>query len=469
MNFRSRFSKKILLIFLGDVGILYLSLYVSLLLRYGKQAGGMLIEKHLFAFSLIFPVWLVLFGAFEFYNLRFFKNEKAFLYRLLRVMLINAAIAIVMFYLFPLEIEPRRNLLLIAFFATLFIFLWRMMFNLLIVRASVSRVAFFGGNKETADLARYLATHPQLGHRPVAFVSANGSLVSFPSEMAKISLSDTNLHRRMRELRVEIIVIAPELKRDKAIVGFLLKAIPLGISVVEFTSFHEMMTGKIPLSLIQDVWFVENLIGIRRPSYEFAKRWLDIFLALGLGAFAIVTYPVIALAIKLDSRGQIFFRQQRISRHGKIFQLIKYRSMVPDAHKISSYKRSPVPNGIGRSGEDTDHRLTRIGRLLRRSYIDELPQIINILRGEMSFIGPRPERPEFVEQLKQKVPFYETRLLVLPGLTGWAQINMEDDASVEDAPEKMQYDLYYIKNRSFVLDTLIAVRTIFTVLQRSGR
>lgn len=460
MNVRNRFSKKVLVIFLGDVIILYVSLYVSLLLRYGAQAGDLLVEKHLLPFSLIFPVWLVLFGAFEFYNLRFLKNEKAFLYRLLRVMAINTGIAIVIFYLFPFGIEPRRNLFLIAFLAALLIFVWRSVFNLLIIRTSVARVAFFGTNREMAELASFLLKHPQLGHHPVAFVSSNAHPLAVPPKVASLTLHDDDLHLRMRSLKVETIVLAPDLKHDKTVVAFLLKVIPMGISVAEFTSFHEMMTGKIPLSLIQDVWFVENLIGIRRPTYEFAKRSLDIFLALGLGVFTLATYPLIALAIKLDSSGPIFFRQQRVSRHGKTFELIKYRSMVQDAHRISGYKRS---------GEDTDPRLTRIGIFLRRSYTDELPQVINILRGEMSFIGPRPERPEFVEELKRSVPFYETRLLVLPGLTGWAQIHMEDDASVEDAPEKMQYDLYYVKNRSFVLDMLIAIRTIFTVLQRSGR
>ena len=134
--------------------------------------------------------------------------------------------------------------------------------------------------------------------------------------------------------------------------------------------------------------------------------------------------------------------------------------MVKDADIIGGYKKN---------GHGADPRITRIGAFLRKSYLDEIPQIINILRGEMSFVGPRPERPEYVEDLKQKIPFYEMRLLVPPGITGWAQVNMQDDASVEDAPEKMQYDLYYIKNRSFALDLLIALRTLFTIFQREGR
>jgi len=148
-----------------------------------------------------------------------------------------------------------------------------------------------------------------------------------------------------------------------------------------------------------------------------------------------------------------------VQYEGREFELIKFRSMVKDADQIGGFKKI----------EGKDPRYTPVGLFLRKSYVDELPQILNVLRGDMSFVGPRPERPEYVQDLKKNIPFYEMRLLVLPGITGWAQINMEDDASVEDAPKKMQYDLYYIKNQSFLLDINIILKTILTILSRSGR
>jgi lipopolysaccharide/colanic/teichoic acid biosynthesis glycosyltransferase len=261
-----------------------------------------------------------------------------------------------------------------------------------------------------------------------------------------------------QNLGIDTIVITREIKENKSLVRLLFDAIPLGVSVVEFPAFHEAMTGKIPLSLIGELWFLENLAGIKNGFYEFFKRWLDVIMAGLLTIPALLLFPLIAVATKLDSDGPIFYRQRRVGRHGKEFSVLKYRSMIKDADKLGGLKEGGL-----------DPRHTYVGRILRKGYLDELPQIINILKGEMSFVGPRPERPEYVKELRQKIPFYEMRLLAPPGITGWAQINMENDASVEDAPEKMQYDLYYTKNRSMILDLLIAIKTLFTILRREGR
>lgn len=459
MNLHSRISKKVLLIFLGDTALLFAALYAGLIIRYGSLLTTGIVTKHFVSFSIIFPIWIVTFGAFGFYDLRLLKNEKVFLYRLLRVMAINTILAIIIFYLFPFAIEPRRNLLIIATLTTAAIFIWRYLFNLLIIRAAVNRVIFIGFNEEMVRLAGFLLHHPQLGHKPVAFSSGHTQPLPLPSNLTHIPLNHENLSRSIRDTKPDIVVISPEMKGNKMTVSVLLTLIPSGITVAEFPAFHEAMTGKIPLSLIEEVWFLENLIGIRKRSYEFLKRILDISLSFIIGIISLCLLPFIALAIKIDSAGPILFRQKRVGRHGKPFTLIKFRSMVANAESLS---------GLKVHGQK-DPRHTRMGALMRATYIDELPQIINILRGEMSFIGPRPERPEYVEYLKQKIPFYETRLLVPPGITGWAQVNMENDASVEDAPEKMQYDLYYIKNRTFILDLLIVLRTLFTIVQRQGR
>lgn len=459
MNLHSRISKKVLLIFLGDAALLFAALYAGLIIRYGSLLTAGIVTKHFASFGIIFPIWLLTFGAFGFYDLRLLKNEKVFLYRLLRVMAINTVLAITIFYLFPFEIEPRRNLLIIAVLATAAIFVWRYLFNLLIIRAAVNRIIFIGFNEEMVRLAGFLLHHPQLGHKPVAFSSGHTQPLILPADLTHIPLNHDNLPRAIRDTKPDMVVISPEMKGNKMTVSVLLTLIPSGITVAEFPAFHEAMTGKIPLSLIEEVWFLENLIGIKKRSYEFLKRILDIGLSFIIGIISLCLLPFITLAIKIDSAGPILFRQKRVGRHGKPFTLIKFRSMVANAQSLS---------GLKVHGQE-DSRHTRMGTLMRATYIDELPQIINILRGEMSFIGPRPERPEYVEDLKQKIPFYETRLLVPPGITGWAQVNMENDASVEDAPEKMQYDLYYIKNRTFILDLLIVLRTLFTIVQRQGR
>ncbi len=457
----------IVFLILIDLALFYGALFGSLTLRYlGNPEGPLLIQRHIIPFAVIFPVWLVIFGAFGLYDVRIMKNSKLFLYRLIRAMTTNAVATILILYVFlpAFAIEPRRNLLLIALSATVLVFLWRFLFNVLIVRAPTSRVIFLGLTREAAELADFLLLHPQLGYKPLAFVSTDNEGVSAPLpgmlSNGKIPRypSHKNLAAIIKEQRADTVVILREVKENKVLVRLLFDAIPLGVGVVEFPRFYEMLTGKIPLSLIGEVWFLENLVGIRKQFYEFFKRGFDVAIALIAGVPALALFPFIASAIKINSGGPVFYRQKRVGKNGNEFWVLKYRSMVKDAEKIDGFKR-----------EGYDVRHTKTGLFLRKNYLDELPQIWNILKGEMSFVGPRPERPEYVEKLKQKIPFYEMRLLVPPGITGWAQVNMEDDASVEDAPEKMQYDLYYIKNRSFILDALIALKTTLTILQRRGR
>lgn len=459
INLRKRISKKVLLILIGDILILYAALYTALVIRYASYLNPAIVHNHFTSFGIIFACWLIIFGAFGFYDLRFMKNEKVFLYRLLRVMAINTIAAITLFYLFPFEIEPRRNLFLIVSLAAIGIFCWRYVFNLLVIRTAVTRVVFMGFNKEMIALAGLLIYHPQLGHKPVAFISGQEQPLLLPTGIVHIPLNHENLARTIRETRPDMIIISPEMKGNKMTVSVLLSLIPLGVSIAEFPAFHEAMTGKIPLSLIEETWFLENLIGMRKRSYEFGKRLLDIALSVPVSIITLAALPFVTLAIKLESPGPIFFRQNRVGKYGSLFTLIKFRS----THRTS------VTPYQGWKKEKDDSVYTKIGMLLRKSYLDEFPQVMNVLKGEMSFIGPRPERPEFTEQLKQKIPFYETRLLVPPGITGWAQVNMENDASVEDAPEKLQYDLYYIKNRTFILDLLIALRTLSAIVRRQGR
>ncbi|MFH1534764.1 MAG: sugar transferase, partial [Patescibacteria group bacterium] len=222
--------------------------------------------------------------------------------------------------------------------------------------------------------------------------------------------------------------------------------------------FYESVTGKIPVSLIDKTWFLENLLEINKQTFEKFKRVVDIIFSIILFIPFIIVYPFAALAIKINSKGPVFYKQKRVGKNEKFFEILKFRSMVADAEK----------NGAEWAKEN-DKRITIAGNILRKTRIDELPQIWNVLKGDLSFVGPRPERPEFVQELENQIPHYSMRHLVRPGLSGWAQINFPYGASVEDATEKMQYDLYYIKNRSFLLEISIMLKTIMTLLSHSGR
>jgi exopolysaccharide biosynthesis polyprenyl glycosylphosphotransferase len=226
------------------------------------------------------------------------------------------------------------------------------------------------------------------------------------------------------------------------------------------TSLYEEITGRVPLDHLDADWVIAAYLDQNRGRlpYLLFKRLLDIGLALVGLALLAVLLPFIALAIRLESPGPILYRQTRLGQGGRPFTLYKFRSMVADAEA----------DGQARWATSDDNRVTKVGLWLRRSRLDEAPQLWNVLRGEMSLVGPRPERPEFIEELQHQIPFYRARLIVPPGLTGWAQVNYGYASTVADAALKLQWDLYYIRHRSAWLDLLILWRTIRVIVGFKG-
>ncbi|MNY12702.1 UDP-N-acetylgalactosamine-undecaprenyl-phosphate N-acetylgalactosaminephosphotransferase [compost metagenome] len=231
-----------------------------------------------------------------------------------------------------------------------------------------------------------------------------------------------------------------------------------GCEVKSVARFYENLSGRIPVEHINHAWFAYELNEANRKIYTVTKRLFDIFFSL-LGLLAIgLILPIIALLIKLESNGPVIYSQVRVGKGGKPFKIYKFRSMIQNAE-----------SGGAVWARENDTRITKVGMFLRKSRLDELPQLVNVLIGDMSLVGPRPERPEFGETLSDAIPFYNRRHIVLPGITGWAQIKFPYAASIADAREKLQYDLYYIKNRSIFLDLVILARTILVVIKKLGR
>lgn len=457
MPFQRRIVKSFIL-FMGDMAAYYAALSLMILARYYDAHLAYFFEIHFIPFSIIFAVWVITTYISGLYELRAVKNTPSFYNRLYKVFLFNAASAISIFYLLPyFQVTPRANLFIVIAAAFIFIIFWRWVAQYTMAARGASRILFFGQSKEVIELADFLQQNPQIGYLPTAIMAIDNKdhLTELP---LKVFSFNHSLPRIIKDEGIELIVASTDIKKNETLVRMLFQAVPLGVPVFDFLSFYENVTGKIPVSLVGEVWFLENLVGVKNDYYEFLKRYSDLIMATLLGIPALVFFPFIALAVKLNSPGPVFYKQKRVGLGGKDFSLIKYRSMVHGAEAMDWKKR-----------DGPDPRHTKVGAFLRKSYLDELPQIINILKGEMSFVGPRPERPEFVKQLKNKIPFYEIRLLVKPGITGWAQINMENDASVEDAMEKLQHDLAYIKNRSVWFDLTIALKTIRTMVSRSGR
>lgn len=261
-----------------------------------------------------------------------------------------------------------------------------------------------------------------------------------------------------RQVRADVIVVALSERRGHFPLGDVLRCKLNNILIMDAPTIYERVQGKLMLESITPSWLIFSQGFMRTSLFSFSKRSIDIILSVVGLLLTLPFFPLIALSIKLDSHGPVFFRQLRVGNREKQFMLYKFRSMRQDAE---------LGSGAVWAAEK-DPRITRLGRFLRNSRVDEIPQLINVLKGDMSFVGPRPERPEFVEKLKKIIPYYSKRHFIQPGLTGWAQVRYPYGASVEDAVEKLRYDLYYIKNISPFLDTLIFFETIKVVLFGRG-
>jgi sugar transferase (PEP-CTERM system associated) len=258
--------------------------------------------------------------------------------------------------------------------------------------------------------------------------------------------------------KVDRIVVALEERRGGFPAEELLKCRMDGIPIEDGVAFYERLAGKLLLDRVHPSFLIFSDGFVKSKLSRIAKTAMDYFFAsLGLIVF-IPIMGLVALAIKMDSLGPVFYRQERVGKDGRIFELLKFRSMRPDAEE----ETGPV------WAQENDERVTRVGRIIRKLRIDEMPQMINVLRGEMSFVGPRPERRHFVDHLRREIPYYDKRLAVKPGVTGWAQIEYAYGASENDAFEKLKYDLYYMKNMSPILDLVIIFRTVKIVLFGNG-
>jgi sugar transferase (PEP-CTERM system associated) len=307
-----------------------------------------------------------------------------------------------------------------------------------------------------AQRLRALGNRPEAGFAIVGYVVMNEGTPVVEEAIARTAIHD--LARYVENLGVSEVVLALEERRNALPLKDLLRIKTAGVHVNDFSSFMERETGRVDLDTVNPSWFIfSDGFSSGRTLSAAAKRLFDITASLLL---LLLTAPIIllfALAVKLDSRGPAFFRQTRVGLFGENFEVIKLRSMRTDAEA----------NGAQWATKN-DPRVTRLGRFIRKVRIDELPQTWSVLKGEMSFVGPRPERPEFVNDLEEQLGYYAERHMVKPGITGWAQVNYPYGASIEDSRHKLEYDLYYVKNYSPFLDILIMLQTLRVVLWNEG-
>ena len=425
-------------LFTFDFVTLNIALYLMLVIDNMGMPSVEFYLRHLFPMNLLFVLWMVSFFIEGLYSLREFKNSGLSV-SLLKVQIVNAIVGFLFFYIFPLGITPKTNVIVLALLSAWFLFLNRkILFKIFSYEAFSINVSLYGNSETIDEISSQLQERPYLGFRILGRAKCIEQQIDQSADLIVIDKNEN-----------------PRLKFEKEV----LELLRSGQSWTDMGSFYEVITGKVSLPTLNDFWFVENCGIDKSASYRFSKQLIDS--ATGL-LILLLTIPLFLLLfpVLLVTQGRPFFYSQvRTGLRGKDFKIYKLRTMRVDAEKDGAKWAKPK-----------DDRITPIGSFLRLTRIDELPQAWNILRGDMSLVGPRPERPEIIsEKLEGKIPFYHARHLVRPGVTGWAQVNFRYGFSEEDTMEKLQYDLYYVKNQSIWLDIKTILKTIKIVLAGGGQ
>lgn len=417
----------------GDIAFGYIALFYTVYLGFWPNFTLDVLEQHLLPFSILYLIWLVLFYIFGLYDLDFTNPKANLLTRLAVCLTVCLAIGAIFFYTVPLfGITPKTNLLInLALFGFLII-IWRQLFYWLFSSRFLKNIGILGKNHWTDKLITEIKAHPQLGYRFIKFFAASQSL-----------------YNQVKKERINTLIIAQNINQKKTIVRELYNCLPLKVNFLNLATAYEILFNKIPVDFIDQEWFLNNLAEGEKNGYDKIKRLIDVFLALLIISAASLLWPIIALLIKKQDNGPIFYKQQRTGKEGKTFWLYKFRTMQPNAEKHGP-----------EWAKANDERATKVGKILRKVHLDELPQMFNVLKGDIALVGPRPERPEFVRKLERAIPHYNLRHIIKPGFTGWAQIKFRYARTAMDSQEKFQYDLYYLKNRSFLLDLGILLKTL---------
>ncbi|MBK9529741.1 MAG: TIGR03013 family PEP-CTERM/XrtA system glycosyltransferase [Acidobacteria bacterium] len=459
----SRFSPRIFWLLLADAAILYGGIILAMYLRLGFSGTENELDtkngwvKILLASS----VCLLIMYFYDLYDYIVMTNRRELMLRLVQALGIAWALLALLFYFVPPLLIGRGVSVISVPLVLGLLLTWRMFIHSLTGHPEIGEKILVVGTGQTAlDTAEAVWERRDAGYRIAGFISENGAKPMDKLGQSIILGKGPDLESVIINEKIDRVVIAVRERRGAFPTEALLKMSLAGdVSIEECTSFFERITGKVHVDMLRPSWLI--FAGRRRdsPVKTIFREVMHRSLAL-LGLVLSLPFAMLAaILIKLESRGPIFYKQERVGKSGKTFKVIKFRSMRTDAEK----------DGKPIWAATNDERVTRIGRVMRATRIDEIPQFWNILKGDMSFVGPRPERPHFVKQLGTEIPYYDHRHLVAPGLTGWAQIKYPYGASVADARQKLQYDLYYIKNQSLTLDLVIVFETVKTVLFGKGR
>ena len=456
-----RLNGRTILLILAEASLVFGAIVCAVYLRFGViDAPFELVAKNGYFKAAVAGFFcLAAFYLFDLYDFLVMHDRRELVLRLVQALGLAWIALALSFYIFP-SLMIGRGVSLIALPLALALMVgWRISIHWFLGHPDFGeRLLIVGSGSLAVEVAREVLNRPDAGYRIVGFIGNDTELLGKSLINPRVIGLTEQLDDIVKQENIDRIVVAMGERRGQFPTNKLLQLSLAGrVNIEEGASFYERITGRVSLNMLRPSWLIFTGRGRQAKIAELSRTLVHWLVAL---VGALLSLPIVlltAILIKLESKGPVFYKQERVGKNGRTFVLAKFRSMTVDAEK-----EGPVWASKG------DARTTRVGRIIRKIRVDEIPQFWNILKGEMSFVGPRPERPHFVAQLAEEIPFYEQRHLIAPGLTGWAQIKYPYGASIEDARQKLQYDLFYIKNHGLILDAVIMFETIKIILFGRG-
>jgi exopolysaccharide biosynthesis polyprenyl glycosylphosphotransferase len=461
-QWRIRVRERRFILLIGDLIVSYLSVLIGLFFWGQKDwlhfSWEFVDQRAPFWFYLLPFFWILI--MMDLYDVSRANRRKDTLKGVATAALLSVLLYMVIFFISDPNSLPRRGVAIFVASATLFTILWRFFYIRVFTAPIFSRrVLIIGAGKAGSTFAGMLNKLAPPPYTVVGFVDDDQKKQEATVEGYPVLGTSKNLLSLIQEKEISdlLFAISGDVKPD--MFRNILFAEEQGIEVTSLPVSYEEIFGRVPIFLLQSDWILRTFIDQTRTSgiYETAKRMLDVVLSLFGAIVLIILLPFVSLLIILDSGFPVFYHQPRVGKNGVPYNIYKFRTMVKDAEKAGA-----------RTASENDQRITKTGKLLRKSHIDELPQVLNILKGEMTIVGPRSEQIELVDKFQKELPFYRARLLAKPGLTGWAQINQRYATTTEDTAVKLEYDLYYIKHRNLILDLAVIIRTVGAVIGFKG-
>ena len=452
-------TRELLILLSGDILFFIVALWLTLLVRYAAIPDSQILSAHLGPFLILSGVWLFIFYIAGLYDKQTIFLKSLLFNRILNTQFVNILIAALLFFIIPFGIAPKTNLVIYLVISVVIITWWRVKLVTYLSPRQQHNAILIADGEEAFKLADEINNNYRYNYSFVRIIDDETASHTSEFESKLLALID--------DKHISIIVANSHGQHTERILPMLFdKAfLKFEFTFLDFYKVYEVTFDRVPLSALRYEWFIEHVSQSRSLAYDALKRLMDVIGGLILLVFLLLAVPFIALAMRIEGKGPIFITQDRIGRFNKIVKVHKIRTMTENDTSSSVWVKE---------GSRSQNTVTRVGAILRKTSIDEFPQCINILKGEMSLIGPRNDIVGLGQRLESEIPYYNIRNFVKPGITGWAQTHqhyMGDNISpqsLDESRERLSYDLYYVKNRSLLLDIEIALRTIKTMLSRFG-